>query len=138
MTANTSTNSAANAAADAAARVWMLVPILLLWAGSVGNGFSGSSSGVDRVLGPGLDSGRKNEPATAAVTTAEPWTGQAVLPVSVAVPVVEDVRPAGPQSGLKGPRRERTVRSRELPFAATESRDDSPSTSRHFLQVYRC
>lgn len=131
MNATTATNSAANAAADAAARVWMLVPILLLWVGSVGNGVSGG----ERVPEPGKGGWAAG---TEAVTTAEPWTGQAVLPVSVAVPVVEHVRSAGPQSGLKGPRRERTIRSRELPFAATESRDDSPSAGRHFLQVYRC
>lgn len=128
MTANTSSHTVANAAADTAARVWMLLPMILLWLGSAETGISSG----DRVLE--LGSG----PGSETVTTAEPWTGQAVLPVTVKIPVVEDVRAEGSSAARRNRNVAHAAGSQDSPFMATAAHTDNPAVRRHLLQVYRC
>lgn len=114
--------------ANTAARLWMLLPMALLLLGSAGTRASGGD-GVPAVYAGGIGSG--------AVTAAEPWTGHAVLPVVVNVPVLEDVRVSGAQSGRKREQAATSAWSQESSFVSTSMRSGTPAAYRHLLQVYR-
>lgn len=119
-------NTAANKAVNTAARLWMLLPMTLLLLGSADTGVSSG----DRVRGSGS--------GTETIITAEPWTGQAVLPVRVHIPVVEDIRVDGPLAARRSRNAAHTVWSYVSAFMATGPYVDSPAVRRHLLQVYRC